>query len=185
MNKLFVLKIVGDEMTQKLFNVGKIINTHGLKGEVKVLRITDFDDRFQVGNVLYILSKDEKDPIKVTIKKHRIHKGYDLLTFNEFKDINEIEKYKNMYLTIEDEQLPPLDTNEYYYYEIIGCHVYLPNGDILGTVKEILSPGANDVWVVDCGNKKDVLIPYIDDVVTEVNLSKKMICIEPMDGLLE
>src|SRR5699024_11672382 len=107
------------------------------------------------------------------------------LTFNEFKDINEIEKYKNMYLTIEEEQLPPLDTNEYYYYEIIGCHVYLPNGDILGTVKEILSPGANDVWVVDCGNKKDVLIPYIDDVVTEVNLSKKMICIEPMDGLLE
>lgn len=186
MNKLFVLRIAGDKMTQSLFNVGKIINTHGLKGEVKVYRITDFDDRFQIGNTLYVLPPDKKAPIKVTVKSHRIHKGYDLLTFDEFNNINEIEKYKNMYLAIEEAQLSTLDDEEYYYHEIIGCSVYLTtNGNKLGTVKEILSPGANDVWVVDREKEKDVLIPYIKDVVKEVNCSEKTILIEPMDGLLE
>src|SRR5699024_4474970 len=186
MNKLFVLRIAGDKMTQSLFNVGKIINTHGLKGEVKVYRITDFDDRFQIGNTLYVLPPDKKAPIKVTVKSHHIHKGYDLHTFDEFNNINEIEKYKNMYLAIEEAQLSTLDDEEYYYHEIIGCSVYLTtNGNKLGTVKEILSPGANDVWVVDREKEKDVLIPYIKDVVKEVNRSEKTILIEPMDGLLE
>lgn len=168
----------------ELFNVGKIINTHGIRGEVKVKRISDFDDRFETGNTLYVDQPDGSHR-KLTISGHRIHKGFDLLCFKEIGDINEAEKYKGRTLKVSEDQLTDLPENEFYYHEIIGCDVFLIDGEKLGRIKEILSPGANDVWVVQRDRNKDVLIPYIEDVVKEVDPKEKKIVIEPMEGLLD
>ncbi|HLR41137.1 MAG TPA: ribosome maturation factor RimM [Virgibacillus sp.] len=172
-------------MTEKMFNVGKIINTHGILGEVKVLRISDFEDRFTVGNILYIEKEQGKQMIPFIIDGHRTHKKFDLLHFKDYNSINDVEHFKGAYLKISEEQLTDLPEDEFYYYEIIDCTVYTTNGEQIGIIKEILSPGANDVWVVKPKKGKDVLIPYIKDVVIQIDVPLKKIVIEPMEGLLD
>ncbi|WP_182199136.1 ribosome maturation factor RimM [Paraliobacillus salinarum] len=179
------MKRVNELSEDKLFNVGKIVNTHGIKGEVKVVRITDFEERFEKGNILYLIDKSKSEPIPLTIKHHRQHKQFDLLQFESYDSINDVEPFKECLLTVKEEQLQTLDEGAYYYHEIIGCKVYTLDNELLGEIKEILSPGANDVWVVKCPNKKDLLIPYIDDVVRTVDVKEKKVIIELMEGLLD
>jgi len=167
-----------------MFNVGKIVNTHGIKGEVKVQRITDFEDRFENGNQL-ILEKEKGQTLELEVDGHRIHKGFDLIHFKGYDNINDVEHFQGLYLKILENQQTDLEENEFYYHEIIGCAVYLISGEKLGTVKEILAPGANDVWVTEREGGKDVLVPYIEDVVKEVDVSARKVVIEPMEGLLD
>ncbi|MFD2628362.1 ribosome maturation factor RimM [Oceanobacillus kapialis] len=171
-------------MKQKLYNIGKIVNTHGIRGEVKVVRISDFEERFTVGNKVFAV-KDKGEPVALTIASHRIHKGFDLVQFEGYGNINDVEVFKGGYLKISEEQLTELENNEYYYHEIIGCEVVTNHGETLGVIKEILSPGANDVWVIRRHKERDLLIPYIEDVVKEVSIQEKKVIIEPMEGLLD
>lgn len=171
-------------MVRKMFNIGKIVNTHGIRGEVKVLRISDFEERFTKGETVFV-AKENEDPIELVIAGHRMHKGFELIHFEGLGNINDIEHFKGSKLQITEEQLTELDEHEYYYYEIIGCEVLTNAGEKLGTIKEILSPGANDVWVVKQPKGKDLLIPYIAEVVKEIDIEAKKIIIEPMEGLLD
>lgn len=172
-------------MDKEYLNVGKIINTHGIKGEVKIKRITDFEERFKKGNTLYWSGDDTEEVIALTVDGHRIHKGFDLLTFREYPTINEVEPLKNGTLMVRKEDTGSLGADEFYFHEIIGCYVYTTAGHYVGKIKEILTPGANDVWVVDREEKGDALIPYIEDVVVRVDVSKQSVLIEPMEGLLD
>lgn len=170
---------------EKWFNVGKIVNTHGIRGEVRVISRTDFpEERYKPGNVLNLFMPKSNTPVELTVKSHRSHKNFDLLTFEGFENINEVEKFRDGILKISEDQLGDLNEGEYYYHEIIGCHVATVAGEELGKVTEILSPGANDVWVVKGSGGKEILIPYIEDVVKKVDVKEKVITIEPMEGLL-
>lgn len=166
-----------------MFNVGKIVNTHGIRGEVKVKRITDFEERFQIGATLYVVDGDKITEVEVA--SHRVHKGFDLLKFKGYEDINAVEPFKGTYLKITEDQLMELPEGEYYYHEIIGCKVKTVQGDDLGTITEILAPGANDVWVVKNQDGKEYLIPYIDDVVKHVDVERQEVMIDPIEGLLD
>ncbi|WP_026570385.1 MULTISPECIES: ribosome maturation factor RimM [Sediminibacillus] len=171
-------------MSEQMFNVGKIVNTHGIKGEVKVVRITDFDERFEIGSRLY-WSDGKGSPVALTVDGHRRHKNFDLLHFNGYDSLNDAENLKDGLLRIKEEQLAPLEEGEFYYHEIIGCEVHTTDGDQVGKIKEILSPGANDVWVASRKGKKDLLIPYIEDIVKTIDVAHKRVIIEPMEGLLD
>ena len=170
---------------EKWFNVGKIVNTHGIKGEVRVISRTDFaEERYKTGNILYLFQEGKERPVELKITSHRKHKNFDMLTFEGYYNVNQVEPFKEGLLKVPESYLSPLDEDEYYFHEIIGCKVITTDGTELGTVKEILTPGANDVWVVKAPRGKEVLIPYIKDVVKEINVSDKVITIEPMEGLL-
>lgn len=172
-------------MAEKWFQVGKIVNTHGIRGEVRVVSVTDFpDERYKRGNRLYIFQKD-KEPVEVIVKSHRIHKNFDLLSFEGYDSINEVEPFKGSDIKVPESQLGSLDEGEYYFHEIIGCSVYTEDGDELGIINEILTPGANDVWVVKRKGKKDLLIPYIEDVVKHIDVKEKRVIIFPTEGLLD
>ncbi|MBC2115785.1 ribosome maturation factor RimM [Listeria booriae] len=171
---------------EQMFNVGKIVNTHGLMGEVRVISQTDFaDERFVPGNELFLFAKNSKKPEKLVIKTHRKHKNFDLLTFEGIVGINNVERMKEGMLKVPESQLGDLEENEFYFHEIIGCEVYTEEGELLGTISEILTPGANDVWVVQQKGEKDKLVPYIEDVVTSVNIADKKITISVMEGLFD
>ncbi|MBC1975760.1 ribosome maturation factor RimM [Listeria booriae] len=171
---------------EQMFNVGKIVNTHGLMGEVRVMSQTDFaDERFVPGNELFLFVKNSKKPEKLVIKTHRKHKNFDLLTFEGIVGINNVERMKEGMLKVPESQLGDLEENEFYFHEIIGCEVYTEEGELLGTISEILTPGANDVWVVQQKGEKDKLVPYIADVVTSVNIADKKITISVMEGLFD
>ncbi|WP_078547174.1 ribosome maturation factor RimM [Litchfieldia alkalitelluris] len=171
---------------EKWFNVGKIVNTHGIKGELRIISKTDFtDQRYRVGNDLYLFLPDQKEePVHVVVKSHRTHKQFDLLEFEGYSDVNLVERFKNAIIKVPENQLTNLNEGEFYFHEIIGCHVITESGEEIGKVVEILTPGANDVWVVKGKSGKEVLIPYIDDIVKEINVEDKLIKIEVMEGLL-
>lgn len=173
-------------MAEKWFNVGKIVNTHGISGEVRVISKTDFaDERYEPGNTLYIFKEDSIKPLEVVVDKHRVHKNFDLLTFKGMGSIQDVEQFKGALIKVDENQLFDLDEGEYYFHEIIGCCVQLEEGEEIGTIREILATGANDVWVVQRKVGKDLLIPYIDDIVKEIDIEAKKIMISPMEGLLD
>lgn len=170
-------------MDREKLKIGKIVNTHGIRGEVKVLRITDFEERFAPGN--QVIVSTDREEITLTIEAHRIHKGFDLIKFAGYTNINDVEKWKGSNLYIGKEQISDLEENAYYYHEIIGCHVQTTEGEQLGKVKEILSPGANDVWVVQRQGQKDLLLPYIKEVIKEVDVKNGTISVQLMEGMLD
>lgn len=170
---------------EKWFNVGKIVNTHGIKGEVRVVSKTDFgEQRYKPGNKLFLFMPDSEVPVELVVETHRSHKSFDLLTFKGYGNMNEVEKMKGGILKVPESQLGELEQDEFYFHEIIGCLVFTVKGEEIGKIREILTPGANDVWVIKGKGGKDILIPYIEQVVKKVDVKEKIILIEPMEGLL-
>ncbi|MCM3353008.1 ribosome maturation factor RimM [Bacillus halotolerans] len=173
-------------MTKRWFNVGKIVNTHGIKGEVRVISKTDFaEERYKPGNTLYLFMDGRQEPIEVTVNTYRLHKQFHLLQFKERQSLNEVEELKNAVIKVPEEDLGELNEGEFYFHEIIGCEVFTEEGELIGKVKEILTPGANDVWVIGRKGKKDALIPYIESVVKQIDVSEKKIEIQLMEGLID
>ncbi len=168
------------------FKVGKIVNTHGIKGEVRIISTTDFaEERYEVGNKLYLFQEKQVEPVEVIVATHRKHKNFDLVSFEGYPNVNDVEKFKNSMVKVSEDQLSELEDGEFYFHEIIGCIVKTDEGQELGKIKEILTPGANDVWVIKGKGGKEILIPYIDEVVQEINIEKKEIMITVMEGLLD
>lgn len=169
----------------ELFNVGKIVNTQGLKGEVRVISRTDFpDERYKKGNTL-LLEQEGKPLIELVVASHRKHKNFDILSFKDHPSINDVEKYRDGMLQITSDQMHALPENEFYLHEIIGLKVIDEEGEEIGKIKEVLSPGANDVWVIQRVQQKDLLIPYIEEVVKKVDIAEGVVTIHIMEGLLD
>ncbi|AYC29220.1 ribosome maturation factor RimM [Paenisporosarcina cavernae] len=167
------------------YNVGKIVNTHGIRGEVRVISSTDFpEERFAVGSKLGLFKKTDKKPLPLIVASHRKHKNFDLLTFEGFSTIEMVEGFRDGILKVSENQLEELEDNAFYFHEIIGCKVIDLDGNDIGEVQEILQTGANDVWAIKNSAGKMHYIPYIEDVVKEVNIEEQVIKIDALDGLL-
>ena len=165
------------------FNVGKIVNTQGLQGEMRVLSVTDFaEERFKKGNTLPLFDKKDQFVMDVEIASHRKVKNFDIIKFKGMYHINAIEKFRDFSLKVAEEDLSDLEEGEFYYHEIIGLEVY-ENDVLLGTIKEILQPGANDVWVVKRKGKRDLLLPYIPPVVLGIDIEQGRVDVEIPEGL--
>ncbi|MBZ2127872.1 Ribosome maturation factor RimM [Streptococcus gordonii] len=165
------------------FNVGKIVNTQGLQGEMRVLSVTDFaEERFKKGNRLALFDKKDQFVMDVEIASHRKVKNFDIIKFKGMYHINDIEKFRDFSLKVAEEDLSDLEDGEFYYHEIIGLEVY-ENDVLLGTIKEILQPGANDVWVVKRKGKRDLLLPYIPPVVLGIDIEQGRVDVEIPEGL--
>ena len=160
--------------------VGKIVNTHGLRGDVKVLPLTDDPKRFEDLKVVYV--GDEK--LKLDIGKVGYIKGNVLLKFKQYCDINDVEKFKNNMVFIDVKDKVRLPEDSFFLDDILGMEVYLEDETHLGTIKDILQPGANDVYVVKNKNL-EYLIPAIKDVVKKVDIEQKKMIITPLEGMLD
>ena len=118
----------------------------------------------------------------VEIASHRKVKNFDIIKFKGMYHINDIEKFRDFSLKVAEEDLSDLEDGEFYYHEIIGLEVY-ENDVLLGTIKEILQPGANDVWVVKRKGKRDLLLPYIPPVVLGIDIEQGRVDVEIPEGL--
>lgn len=167
----------------QFYNVGKIVNTHGIRGEVRVVATTDFpEERFQAGSTIY-LKTNQDEPLKLEVEGARQHKGMWLVKFVGYDNINDVQNFRDHELVVTEDEQQPLEEGQYYYHQIIGLTVKTQEGRELGTIKEILSPGANDVWVVKRNGQSDLLLPVIDDVVKKVDLANGEVIVELMEGL--
>ena len=173
---------------EQYYLVGKIVNTQALRGEVRVMATTDFpEERFKIGATLAIFNGN-KLVETVEVDRHRLHKNFNLLHFKGKDNINDVEKFKGFDLKVAgtEREADELDENEFYYDDIIGLEVYTTDEIYLGKVREITSLPSNDVWAIQRPNKgKDILIPYIEDIVLEIDLDDNRVVIDPMDGLID
>ena len=173
---------------EQYYLVGKIVNTQALRGEVRVMATTDFpEERFKIGAILVIFNGN-KLVETVEVDGHRLHKNFNLLHFKGKDNINDVEKFKGFDLKVAgtEREADELDENEFYYDDIIGLEVYTTDEIYLGKVREITSLPSNDVWAIQRPNKgKDILIPYIEDIVLEIDLDDNRVVIDPMDGLID
>ena len=165
--------------------VGKIVNTHSLKGEVKVISSTDFEEeRFKKGSKL-LITRGNQLIREVVVQSYRNHKNFLLVKFEGIDSVEEAEKLKNLQIKIDSDEVGELEENEFYFHQIIGCEVFDENDKNLGEIIDILTPGANDVWVIKGEEGKEILIPYIEDVVKKIDITSKKVNIEVMEGLID
>ena len=165
--------------------VGKIVNTHSLKGEVKVISSTDFEEeRFKKGSKL-LITRGNQLIREVVVQSYRNHKNFLLVKFEGIDSVEEAEKLKNLQIKIDSDEVGELEENEFYFHQIIGCEVFDENDKNLGEIIDILTPGANDIWVIKGENGKEILIPYIEDVVKQIDITNKKVNIEVMEGLID
>lgn len=163
--------------------VGYIFNTLGIKGELKVEPLTNDIKRFDDLEYCYINMGKFRE--KVYIQSYRPYKnGNIIVKLKDYDDINSVLKFKGRYMEIGEENLAQLEEGHYYIFQIIGCRVFTTDGEELGSVVEVLQPGGNDVYVVE-GDKGQVLIPAIKEVVKEIDVDNKIIKVVLLEGLIE
>lgn len=160
--------------------VGKIVNTHGVKGCVKCISLTDDLERFD--NLEYIYT--EKDDVKRKIENVWYSKGMVYLTLENISDMSAAESFKDSYISILESQLRKLPKDTYYLFDLLGVDVFTTDGEFVGKINDIFQTGANDVYEVKNKNKS-YLIPAVKDFVKEVNIQEKKMVIENREGLLE
>jgi len=162
--------------------IGKVVSTQGNKGEVNVKPLTDTIDRFK--NLDNVFLRNKKNHKILNVEKIRIKKDMVIL---KLKDIENIEKAKMIvgsFLEVERKNALKLSKDTYFIFEIIGLEVYTENNIFLGKVENIISTGSNDVYVVKRKDKEELFFPAIHDIVKNIDLEKKRIIINMVDGLI-
>lgn len=165
-----------------LLVVGRIGRAHGIRGEATIeVRTDDPDSRFAVGAILQT-EPAQKGPL--TIASARVHNGTLLLSFIGVPDRTAVEKLRDLLLIADVDVDAESDGDDSFHIsQIIGCEVFLENGNRVGTVTDVLSSSAQDTLVVIV-NGTDKLIPFVDEIVPEVDIANKRIVITPPEGLL-
>jgi 16S rRNA processing protein RimM len=165
--------------------VGYITGVHGLRGEVRVEPYTDFPERFAPGTQLFL----GDDLAEVEVVAVRPHKNQILLQMKGIERREQADALRNTWLFIEEADAVELDEDTYWVHDIIGMNVQTADGERLGTIREVLFTGANEVYVVETpatvNQGKDLLLPAIADVVQKVDLAENLMTVRLLPGLLE
>lgn len=170
-----------------MYTVGIIGGTHGLRGEVRVLSRTDFPHlRFVPGSrLLLVNAADDAVLRELTVGSARRQKGVYIVAFVGVDRLDEGEQLRGLYLKIDETQLAHLPEGEHFFHELVGCDVYTDVGEQLGVLTEVLTPGANDVYVVRTPSGKDVLLPAIRECILRVDPRQRRVDVHIMPGLLD
>lgn len=160
--------------------VGKITNSHGLKGEVKLVSTTMDLERFNELKRAFIDTKRGLVEVEVTSVKY-LNK-FVVLKFKNYENIDDILRFKGMDLLVKREDAIVLEEGEYYIGDLIGCTVFDDELEY-GMVKDVLLTGANDVYIVEKFDGSELLIPVINECVLDIDIEAKRIKIKLLEGL--
>lgn len=163
--------------------VGVITSTHGLKGEVKVFPTTDDPGRFQKLKRVWL--DTGKGYQELEIIQVRFFKQFVILKFRGHEDINEVEAYRKKGLYVSREDAVPLEENEYFIADLIGLQVESDEGALLGLLTDVLTTGANDVYVVKTEEGKEILLPAIRQCILSVDLEQRRMQVHLLKGLVD
>ena len=166
---------------QKRLEIGQIVNTFGIKGEVKVKPFTDDINRFDELKKVYVKTKTGIKQYKIENVKY--HKNMVLLKLEGINRIEDAELLRNLFLEIDREDAIPLGEGTYFIADLIGLEVYTDEGKLLGKVEDIYNTGSNDIYVVKDELGKQILLPGIKEVIKEVKLDEKII-VHLLQGLV-
>ncbi len=168
---------------EKLLKVGVISSTHGLKGEVKVFPTTDDVKRFRQLKEVLLDAGDEKTVLQ--IEQVKFFKQFVILKFRGIDDIEDVQKYKGKDLLVTRENAVKLKKDEYFIADLIGVGVISDDNSLRGILKDVIQTGANDVYVIDLEDGRQLLLPAIKECVLMVDLDENIMKIHVLDGLLD
>ena len=166
-----------------MFLVGKIAGTFGNKGDIKVTPLVYPPDYLLEASSLFIENEDDKKQ-EFKILKARKHKNVYLFTLEGIDDMNVAESLSGLQVFIPSLEFKELQKNEYYYHELEGLTAYLETGELIGKIDHILK-GGNDILVIKNEEGKEIMVPFVDKLVPEINLKERTVTINPIDGLIE
>lgn len=165
---------------KKMLESGKIVNVHGLKGEIKVIPWCDSADFLCEFDVLYIGS--EKQPFDV--EAARVHKNMALIKLKNIDTVETATSLRNKIIYIDRDDVE-LDEDTYFIQDLIGITVKdADSGEVYGKIKDVLQTGANDVYEVK-GDERTYLVPSIEQVVIETDIENSLMLIRPLEGLFD
>lgn len=167
---------------EEYLTVGKIINTHGVKGEMKVIPLTSDISRFDYLKLVWL--EENGKLIEHFVEKVRYQKDFVLVNLRGIDTMEKAAALKDCFLKVDRKHSRPLEENEYFIADLIGCRVY-ENGVFLGTVTDVIQTGSNDVYVTRGEIYGEVLIPALEQVVRRVDVVNRQIDVELPEGLVE
>lgn len=153
--------------------IGKIVAPHGVRGDVRIMPLTDKPEQFL--DLEYLLLPDGK---KLTVKHARFHKNMVLVSTQEITSMNAAELLRDKEVSVFFEDLPQLEEGEFYVADLIGFKVVDTEGKLIGTFKDAENTGSNDYYIVAVPGEKDILIPALKRYVKEINLEEQRIVVE-------
>jgi 16S rRNA processing protein RimM len=167
--------------------VGRIGRAHGVRGEVSVeIRSDEPDRRYVVGAVLVPRSKHPGLPARLTIVGTRWHQDRLLVRFAEVADRTSAEATRGalLYVELPPDEVPD-DPEEFYDHQLVGLDVEDTAGDRVGVVTEVLHHAGQDLLVIDAGDRREVLVPFVTALVPTVDLATRRIVVADRPGLLD
>lgn len=168
---------------EDFFQIGIITSTHGLKGEVKVFPTTDDAKRFK--RLKEVILDTGKERLGLEVEGVKFFKQFVILKFKGIEDISEVEKYRKASLLVTRQNAVRLNRDEYFVADLIGLRVQDEDGAEIGTLREVLETGANDVYVIDLTDGRELLLPAIKQCVLAVDVESGFIKIHILEGLLD
>ena len=171
------------ENMEQFLRVGVISSTHGIRGEVKVYPTTDDPERFlDLDEVILDTGREHKI---LEIEGVKFFKNQVILKFKGYDNINDIEKYLKKDLLVDREHAVEIGENENFIADLIDMEVVTDEGEVLGTLTDVIETGANDVYAVKTPEGKEILLPAIRDCILDVNVDEKRMTVHVMEGLLD
>lgn len=165
--------------------VGQITSAHGLRGEMSIELHTDFPERFQAGTTLYM--GEQLEPIEIA--HARPHKSHILLRFHDVTTREDAERMRGTWLYVPEDDAVPLDDGAYWIHDIVGLRVITDTGQELGKVTNVMSTGANDVYIIQpapgINRDRELLLPAVADVIQKIDIETGTLIVTLLPGLLE
>lgn len=168
---------------EDFFQVGIISSTHGVKGEVKVYPTTDDPRRFR--KLREVMVDTGRERLVMEVEGVKFFKQFVILKFKGIDSLNEVEKYRKASLFVTRENAVRLSKNEYFIADLMGLRVRNEDEEEIGVLREVLETGANDVYIIDMKDGRELLLPAIKQCVLDVNIEEGFIKIHILDGLLD
>jgi len=168
---------------EDLLQVGIITSTHGVRGEVKVYPTTDDPRRFR--RLKEVVLDTGREKLNLEIEGVKFFKQFVILKFKGLDNINDIEKYRQKSLYVTRKNAVRLQRDEYFIADLIGLKVQDEDGKELGTVKDVIETGANDVYEVEMADGRSLLLPAIKQCILNVDVENGMMQVHVLEGLLD
>ena len=167
---------------EQLLQVGVISSTHGVRGGVKVFPTTDDVKRFK--KLKKVILDTGKEQLPLEIEGVKFFKQFVILKFRGIDNINDIEKYKGKRLLVDREHAVKLKKDEYFIADMIGMDVFTEDGELFGALKDVMETGANDVYIIEMSDGKEVLVPAIKQCILDVDIENRKMVIHLLEGLV-
>jgi len=171
-------------MANRLINIGQITTTQGVQGEVRVLPLTDFPDRFSALSGVIVTRNGSR--CDLAVEGVRWHKQYVIIKFAGYDTPEKAAELRGAFLQVPEQDLVKLPDGHYYLFQLVGLRVIDTGGRELGTITDVLPTGSNDVYVVrDCSSAREILVPALKSVVKTIDIDGGVMSVELPPGLEE